>query len=184
MSKGEALARPSNALLGRRCGLSDRTVRDALHGLVDLGFLRVARAGRGTVATYQATLPTPEESSDPPRKDLPTTAEADDRTPEAASDEPNQNQESELPDQGTVSALVDQSLASGEAPDPISCLLAALPQRSVKTNTRAVLEATFSPLPLHMHELALEELRAARNVRNPAAYLVRIGQRYARERAA
>ncbi|HZS25364.1 MAG TPA: helix-turn-helix domain-containing protein [Gaiellaceae bacterium] len=94
-NRENALAWPSAETISRRCALSDRAVRTALHELVELCFLAVAREGKGTSTTYQLILdpgttfrPTPERRSDLPRKLTTPTPERRSQTPEARSDEP------------------------------------------------------------------------------------------------
>lgn len=77
-----------------------------------------------------------------------------------------------------VAALVDESLASGlpaSSRRDLTPLLEMLPDAD--SNTAKVLDEIFGGLPPHFVGLAREELLAAENVRRPAAYLVRIGQR-------
>jgi hypothetical protein len=69
---GDATAWPSIATLAERTGLSDRAVQNALHALVELRFLAVAREGKGHSTTYQAILPTSAPGADLPRHVVPT----------------------------------------------------------------------------------------------------------------
>jgi hypothetical protein len=74
-NRENAYAWPSIATIARRAGLGLRAVQIALHELVDLRLLVVARAGRGTSVTYQLTIPdlgtsctpTSARGADPPR---------------------------------------------------------------------------------------------------------------------
>jgi hypothetical protein len=60
MRSEEATAWPSIATIAGRTRLSPRAVQNALHGLVELDLLAVAREGKGTSVTYRAVLPTHE----------------------------------------------------------------------------------------------------------------------------
>lgn len=99
INRGTGEAYPSDACIARETGYSERTVRDAVHLILNTGILKATRGGSLLGGKRQSTryrLGTPEEvsavqSNDPgkgfrgqkrrPRKEVPT-------TPETASNDP------------------------------------------------------------------------------------------------
>jgi hypothetical protein len=83
-ANNDGICWPSAEGLGRRCSLTERTVRKAIKWLEENNWIEI-RPVAGKVSTYKIDPGrkfTPEGNSGPPRKELPP-------TPEGASDEPS-----------------------------------------------------------------------------------------------